>query len=132
MLVESAVTANISANFLRDVCRRSSRRLHRRWLQARLLRNHPLDALAFGVQQVAQAFELRNQLFNFRKRGPGDALDQRVDVVDGRLGVRFERSRFRAGLERAAQMGDIVAHEVADAGLDFRDRSEIAVDIFRS
>jgi len=33
------------------------------------------------VQQVAQAFELGNQLFDFRKRGSGDALDQRVDVV---------------------------------------------------
>ena len=33
----------------------------------------------------------------------------------------------RAVHRRAAQIGDVVADEVADAGLDFRDRGEIAV-----
>ena len=50
--------------------------------------NLALDALAFGVQEVAQALQLGNQIFDFRKRGSGDPLDQRVDVVDGGLGGR--------------------------------------------
>ena len=50
-----------------------------------------LHALAFVVQKVAQGLEFGNQILDFRKRRPGDALDQRVDVVDGSLGVRLKR-----------------------------------------
>ena len=81
------------------------------------------------MQEVAQAFEFGDQLLDFRKRGAGNALDQRIDVVDGGLGVRLERRGFRARDGRAAQIGNVVADEVADPRLDFGDRSKIAVDV---
>ncbi len=91
------------------------------------------------MQQVAQALEFGNQVFDFRERGSGDALDQRVDVIDGGLGVRLQRPLGAAqdARRRAAQIGDVVADEIADPGLDFRDRGEILVlvnriDFFRT
>ena len=51
-----------------------------------------LHALTFSVQQVAQAFQFGNQIVDFRERRSGDALDQRVDVVDGGVGARLQSS----------------------------------------
>ena len=87
-----------------------------------------VHALAFGVQQVAQAFEFGNKLLDLCQRRSGDALDQRIDVGDGRLGGGVERGLVGVQhARRAAQIGDIVAHEIADAGLDFRDGGKVAV-----
>src|SRR6202035_422880 len=95
--------------------------------------NLALYPLTFGVQQVAQAFEFGDQVLDFRKRRSGDPLDQRVDVVDGSLGTRLERCFGAAAhhaRRRAAQISDVVADEVADAGFDLGNRGEIGVFSF--
>jgi len=69
-----------------DVVGDHARRLHRGLAELGVAGDFALDALALGMQQVAQALELGDQLLDFRKRGAGDALDQRVDIVDRRLG----------------------------------------------
>ena len=68
-----------------------ARGFHRGLAELGIAGDLALHALAFGMQQVAQAFEFGDQVFDFRKRGAGDALDQRVDVVDGGFGARLQR-----------------------------------------
>ena len=125
----SAVAQAVGGAFpLRDVVGDHAGRFHRGLAELGVAGNLALDALAFGMQQVAQAFQFGDQVFDFRQRGSGDALDQRVDVVDGGLGARLERRLGASACSaRAAQIGDVVADEIADAGLDFRDRGKIAV-----
>ena len=95
--LKSAVAQAVGGAFpLRDVVGDHARRFHRGLAELGIAGDLALDALAFGMQQVAQAFEFRDQLLDFRERGSGDALDQRVDVVDGGLGARLERRGFRA------------------------------------
>ena len=80
---------------LRDVVGDHARRLHRGLAELGIAGDLALNALAFGMQQVAQAFEFGNQVLDFRQRGSGDALDQRVDVVDGGFGAGVERRGVR-------------------------------------
>ena len=88
----SAVAKAVRRAFpLRYVVGDHARGFHRGLTELGIAGDLALDALAFGVQQVAQGFEFADQIFDFRERGSGDALDQRVDVVDGGLGVRLER-----------------------------------------
>ena len=123
----SAVAQAVGGPFpLIDVVGDHARRLHRGLAELGIAGNLALDALAFGMQQVAQAFQFLNQLFDFRERGAGDALDQRVDVVDGRFAL-FQRHGLRVREMRPAQIGDVVANEFADTFLDLRDRVEAAV-----
>ena len=116
-----------SALPLVDVVGDHARRLHCGLAELGVARDLALDTLAFGMQQVAQALEFRDQLLDFRKRSAGDALDQRVDVVDGRFRLRIGRCRLRARNRRPAQIGDIVANELADAFLDLRDGGKVTV-----
>ena len=76
---------------LRDIVGDHPGRFHRGLAELGIAGDFALDALTFGVQQVAQAFQFGNQIFDFRQRRSGDALDQRVDVVDGGLGARLQR-----------------------------------------
>src|SRR5207237_7314069 len=124
-----AVAQTVSSALpLRDVVGDHARRLHRGLAELGIAGNLALDALAFGVKQVAQAFEFGNQLLDFRKRGAGDALDQRIDVVDGGFSIGVERRGVRSQ-RRAAQIGNVVANEIADAGFDFGYGGEIVVDL---
>src|SRR5436190_704399 len=52
---------------LRDIVGDHPRRFHRGLAELRVARDFALNALAFGVQQVAQAFEFGNQFLDFRK-----------------------------------------------------------------
>jgi hypothetical protein len=52
------------------------------------------------MQEVAQAFEFRDQFLDFGERGAGDALNQRVDVVDRRLVIRTASVPLTAGRRR--------------------------------
>src|SRR6476661_5304764 len=70
-----------------------ARGLHRGLAELGVAGNLALDALAFGMQQVAQALELSDQILDLGERGAGDALDQRVDVGDGGFRARIERRR---------------------------------------
>ena len=131
---ESAVAQAVRGAFpLIHVVGDHARRLHGGLAELGIAGNLALDALAFGMQQVAQALELGNQIFDFGERGSGDALDQRVDVVDGGFGIGLKRRVSAAGRagRRAAQIGDVVADEIADAGLDFRGRGEVGVRLSR-
>ena len=127
----SAVAQAVGGAFpLRDIVGDHAGGFHRGLAELGIAGDLALDALAFGMQQVAQAFEFGDQVFDFGERGSGDALDQRVDVVDGGLGSRARARRLGAASSarrRAAQIGDVVAHEIADAGFDFRDRGEIGI-----
>src|SRR4051794_4739215 len=114
---------------LRDVVGDHARRLHRGLAELGVAGDLALDALALGMQQVAQALELRDQLLDFRKRSAGDALDQRVDVVDGGFRLRIDRRGVRARDRRPAQIGDIVADEFTDAFLDLRNGGKVTVGL---
>jgi hypothetical protein len=61
---------------LRDVVGDHAGRLHRGLAELRIAGNLALNALAFGMQEVAQALEFGNQLLDFRQRSTGDTLDQ--------------------------------------------------------
>ena len=97
--VRSAVAKPVGGTLpLRDVVGDHAGGLHRGLAELGIAGNLALDALAFGVQQVAQAFQFRDQFFDFRQRGAGDALDQRVDVVDGGFAGVDRRLRAVSGL----------------------------------
>jgi len=96
---ESAVAKPVRGAFpLRHIVGDYAGGFHRGLAELGIAGDFALDALAFGMQQVAQAFQFANQVFDFRERGSGDALDQRVDVVDGGLGAGLQRR----GLRRSA------------------------------
>ena len=83
-LRQSAVAKAFGGAFpLRHVIGDHAGRFHRGLAQLGIAGDFALHPLTFGMQQVAQAFEFGNQVLDFRERGAGDALDQRVDVVDG-------------------------------------------------
>src|SRR5947199_4980813 len=67
---------------LRDVLGDDAGRLHRGLAELGIAGDLALDALSFRMQQVAQAFQFRDEILDLSQRGSGDALDQRVDVVD--------------------------------------------------
>ena len=91
---KSAVAKAVRGAFpLRDVVGDHAGGFHRGLAELGIAGDFALHALAFGMQQVAQAFEFGNQVLDFRERGAGDALDQRVDVVDGGFVVGLERRR---------------------------------------
>ena len=93
----SAVAQPVGGAFpLRDIVGDHAGGFHRGLAELGIAGNLALNALAFGMQQVAQAFEFGDQVLDFRKRGSGDALDQRVDVVDGGLGARRRAARVSA------------------------------------
>ena len=75
------------------------------------------------MQQLTQVLELPNQVLDLRQRGAGDALDQRGDAVDRGIGINC--GLCRGGRIGAAQIGNIIADEITNAGLDLGDRSEI-------
>src|SRR5580693_10749445 len=77
---------------LRDVVGDHAGGFHRGLAELGIAGNLALYALTFGMQQVAQALKLGDQVLDFRERCSGDALDQRVDVVDGGLRARFKRA----------------------------------------
>src|SRR5450631_400846 len=77
-----------------------------------IARDFALHALALDMQPFTQALELGNQVGDLGERGSGHPLDQRIQVVDGRLAIRLG-----AGLG-AHPIGDVVANELAHAGLD--------------
>jgi hypothetical protein len=88
---------------LRHIVRNQAGRLHRGLAELGIARDLTLDALAFGMQQIAQAFKFADQIFDLGERRAGDALDQRIDTVDGGLGIGFQgnfRRRSRAARRR--------------------------------
>ena len=92
----SAIAKPVRSAFpLRDIVGDHARRFHGGLAELGIAGNLALHALTFGVEQVPQAFEFGNQVFDFRDRSSSDALDQRVDVVDGDLGARL-KDRFGA------------------------------------
>ena len=86
-----------------DVVGDHAGRLHRGLAELGVARDLALDALAFGMEQVAQALELGDQILDLGKRGAGDALDQRVDVGDGGFRARIERRRIGGGAVAAGR-----------------------------
>src|SRR5579864_6257022 len=112
---------------LRDVVGDHAGRFHRRLAELGIARDFTLDALTFVMQQVAKALKLGNQALDFRKRRSGHALDQRVDAVDGGLGVVINRgiATPHHAWRRTTQISDVVANEIADSGLDLRGRREV-------
>src|SRR4051794_24554914 len=79
------------------------------------------------MQQFAQALEFANQVLDLRERGARDALDQRGDAVDGCIGI--DRGLGRGSRIGTAQIRDIITDEIANAGLDFGDRSQIRIQL---
>src|SRR5216683_4317578 len=74
----SAVAKAVRGAFpLRHIIGDHARGLHRLLAELGVAGDLALDALAFGMQQVAQALELGNQIFDFRQRRSGDALEDR-------------------------------------------------------
>src|ERR1700676_822042 len=87
----SAVAKAFGGAFpLRHIIGDHARGFHRGLAELGIAGDFALHALAFGMQQVAQAFEFGNQVLDFRKRSAGDALDQRVDVIDGGFVIGLE------------------------------------------
>jgi hypothetical protein len=73
----SAVAKPVRGAFpLRDIVGDHARRFHGGLAELGIAGNLALYALTLGVLQVAQAFERGNQLFDFRDRSSGHALDQ--------------------------------------------------------
>src|ERR1700674_5480171 len=111
----SAVAKAVRGAFpLRHIIGDHARGLHGRLAELGIAGDLALDALAFGMQQVAEALEVGNQIFDFGERGSGDALDQGGDAVDGGCDIGLKRRVRAAGHagRRAAQIGDVVADEV--------------------
>src|ERR1700681_2040241 len=66
----SAVAKAVRGAFpLRHIIGDHARGLHGRLAELGIAGDLALDALAFGMQQVAQAFEFGDQIFDFRQRG---------------------------------------------------------------
>ena len=88
----SAVAKTVGGAFpLRYVVGDHAGGFHRGLAELGIAGDLALDALAFGMQQVAQASSSEIRFSISGERGAGDALDQRVDVVDGSFLVRLER-----------------------------------------
>src|SRR3981189_519471 len=119
--VGSAIAEAVRGAFpLRHIIGDHARGLHGGLAELGIAGNLALDALTFGMQQVAQALEFRNQIFDFRERGSGDALDQRVDVIDGGLGVRLQRRLGAAqdARRRAAPIGAVAAARFSSSSIE--------------
>ncbi len=70
-----------------------------------------LDPLALVLQIVAQRLQLGDELLDFQHRCPGNALDQRIEIV---------HPQFAAGFRlRLAQLRNVPANELAELALDF-------------
>src|SRR6516225_11869452 len=110
---------------LRDVVRDHAGGLHRGLAELGIAGDFALNALALGMQKLPQTFELGNQVVDLRKRGSRNALDQRVDVVDdGFRALLGGAIHARGG---TAQIGNVVANEIADAGFELRSCNKIIV-----
>ena len=79
-------------------------RAQRRLAQFAVAGDFALDAFAFADQEVAQVLQLDDQIVDLLQRRAGDALHQRVDVVDR----KFARLRSNPAGGR-----DVLANELA-------------------
>src|SRR5262249_3494120 len=77
----SAVTQTVgSALPLCNVVGDQAGRLHCRLAELRITCNLALDPLTFGVESITKSFQLADHRLDFRQRGAGNALDERVEA----------------------------------------------------
>src|ERR1700674_2240320 len=70
-----------------------------------------LDPLALVLQVVTQRLQLGDELFDLQHRRPGNALDQRIEIV---------HPQFAAGFRlRLSQLRNVPANELADIAFAF-------------